>query len=124
MQRENFNDLLAFLALARNEASLRSGGPRVPELDWKSYRETGPDNTVSGSTTNGGSVLLGKMTVRRTLKSWTIIRGSKMKKNGMRPVPPGEILNEDVFETAGPHGKRALEGDRGAAQPDHGDSEG
>src|SRR6266436_5964178 len=84
-----------------NEASLRSGGPRVPELDWKSYRETGPDNTVSGSTTNGGSVLLGKMTVRRTLKSWTIIRGSKMKKNGMRPVPPGEILNEEFLKPLG-----------------------
>jgi hypothetical protein len=49
------------------------------EIDWKSYRETGPDNTVFGSTSNGGSVLLGKMTVRMTLKSWTIIEGDKMK---------------------------------------------
>ena len=46
-----------------------------------------------------------------------------MKKNGMRPVPPGEILNEEFLKPlAG--GKRAREGDRGAAQPDHGDSEG
>ena len=48
--------------------------PPVPEVDWRNYRETGPDNTVSGSTTDGGSVLLGKMTVRMTLKSWTIIK--------------------------------------------------
>ena len=33
-----------------------------------------PDNTVSGSTTNGESVLRGKVTVRMTLKSWTIIK--------------------------------------------------
>ena len=39
-----------------------------PEIDWKSCRETGPDNTVSGSTINGGSVLPGKTTVRMTLK--------------------------------------------------------
>ena len=89
MPRENCNDLLAFLAVARERSFTSKRWPTVPEIDWKSYRETGPDNTVSGSTTNGGSVLLGKMTVR--MKSWTIIKGSKMKKNGMRPVPPGEI---------------------------------
>jgi antitoxin HigA-1 len=32
-----------------------------------------------------------------------------MKKNGMRPVPPGEILNEEFFETAGSDSKRARE---------------
>jgi len=36
-----------------------------------------------------------------TLKSWTIIKGSKMKKNGMRPVPPGEILNEEFLKPLG-----------------------
>jgi plasmid maintenance system killer protein len=46
----------------------------TPGNNWKSYRETGPDNTVSGSMTNGGSVLLGKMTVRMTSKLWTIIK--------------------------------------------------
>jgi hypothetical protein len=45
-----------------------------------------------------------------------------MKKNGMRPDPPGEILNEEFLKPLGPDGKRAREGDRGAAQPDHGDS--
>ncbi len=32
----------------------------------------------------------------------------------MRPVPPGENSQRGVFETAGPDGKRAREGDRGA----------
>ena len=36
--------------------------------------ETTPDNTASGSTTNGGSVLLGKMMVRMTLRLSTITR--------------------------------------------------
>jgi hypothetical protein len=45
-----------------------------PRIDWRNYRETAPGNTVSGSTTNGGFVLRGKMTVRTTLKSWTIIK--------------------------------------------------
>jgi len=101
MQGENCNDLLAFLAVARERSFTSKRWPTVPELDWKSYRETKPDNAVSGSTTNGGSVLLGKMTDRMTLKSWTIIRGSKMKKNGMRPVPPGEILNEEFLKPLG-----------------------
>jgi plasmid maintenance system killer protein len=39
-----------------------------PEIDWKSCRETGPDNTVSGSAVNVGSALIGKTTVRMTLK--------------------------------------------------------
>jgi hypothetical protein len=40
-------------------------------------------------------------------------------------LPPShKSLNEKFFETAGPHGKRVREGDRGAAQPNHGDSEG
>lgn len=39
-----------------------------PGSRLESYRETGPDNTVSGSTTNGGSVLLGKTTARMTSK--------------------------------------------------------
>ena len=38
-----------------------------------------------------------------------------MKKNGMRPVPPGEILHEEFSETVGADGKRAREGDRGGA---------
>jgi hypothetical protein len=40
-----------------------SPGNRLEKLS-----ETEPDNTVSGSTTNGGSVLPGKTTVRMTLK--------------------------------------------------------
>ena len=39
-----------------------------PGTDWKSYRERETDNTVSGSTTNGESVLFGKTTVRMTSK--------------------------------------------------------
>jgi hypothetical protein len=45
-----------------------------PEIDWRSYPGTGPANTASGLTSNGESVLLGKMTVRMTSKSWTIIK--------------------------------------------------
>lgn len=44
-----------------------------------------------------------------------------MKKNGMRPVPPGEVLNEEFLKPLGLDGKRAREGDRGAAQPDNSD---
>lgn len=44
----------------------------IPEINWKNYRETGLDNTVSGSTINGGSALLGRSTVPMTWKSWTI----------------------------------------------------
>jgi plasmid maintenance system killer protein len=40
----------------------------------ESCPETERDNTVSGSTTNGGSALRGKMTVHMTLKSWIIIK--------------------------------------------------
>jgi hypothetical protein len=40
----------------------------------ENYRETGPGNTVSGSTANGGFVLFGKTTVRMTSKLWTIIK--------------------------------------------------
>jgi plasmid maintenance system antidote protein VapI len=45
-----------------------------------------------------------------------------MKKNGMRPVPPGEILNEEFLKPLG-DGKRAREADRMPTQPAHGDSE-
>ena len=38
-----------------------------------------------------------------------------MKKNGMRPVPPGEVLNEEFLKPLGLDGKRARKGDRGAA---------
>ena len=38
-----------------------------------------------------------------------------MKKNGMRPVPPGEVLSEEFLKPLGLDGKRAREGDRGAA---------
>ena len=41
----------------------------------------------------------------------------------MRPVPPGEILNEEFLKTARTDGQRSREGDRGAAEPDHSDSE-
>ena len=44
--------------------------------------------------------------------------------NGMRPVPPGEILNEEFLKPLGLTANALREGDRGAAQPDHGDSEG
>jgi proteic killer suppression protein len=48
-----------------------SPGNRLEKL---SADRAGQYSTVSGSTTNGGSVLFGKMTVRMTLKSWTIIK--------------------------------------------------
>ena len=46
-----------------------------------------------------------------------------MKKNGMRPVPPGEILNEEFLKPLGLTAN-ALAKAIGVPQPDHGDSEG
>ena len=38
------------------------------------------------------------MAIRSTLKWGTVMISNKMKKNGMRPVPPGEILNEEFLK--------------------------
>ena len=46
-----------------------SPGNRLEKLSGEE-----PDNTVSASMTNGRFALRGKMTVRMTLKSWTIIK--------------------------------------------------
>ncbi len=46
-----------------------------------------------------------------------------MKKNGMRPVPPGEILNEEFLKPLGLTANALAKAIGGAAQPDHGDSE-
>jgi addiction module HigA family antidote len=41
------------------------------------------------------------MTGRRTWKSWTTIEVSKVSKNGMRPVHPGEVLREEFMVPLG-----------------------
>ncbi len=46
-----------------------------------------------------------------------------MKKNGMRPVPPGEILSEEFLKPLGLTANALAKAIGGAAQPDHGDSE-
>jgi hypothetical protein len=59
------------------------------------------------------------MMVRITLKLWT----NEMKKNGMPPVPPGEILNEEYLKPLGLTANALAKANRGAAQPDYGDSQ-
>jgi hypothetical protein len=47
------------LVILDNAVELATSPP-VQEIDWRSCRETGLVNTVSGSTTNGGFVLRGR----------------------------------------------------------------
>jgi plasmid maintenance system antidote protein VapI len=47
-----------------------------------------------------------------------------MKKNGMRPVPPREILNQEFLQSLGLTANALAKAIGLRPQPDHGDSEG
>jgi plasmid maintenance system antidote protein VapI len=47
-----------------------------------------------------------------------------MKKNGMRPVPPGEILNEEFLKPLGLTANAPAKAIGVPDKPNHGDSEG
>jgi plasmid maintenance system killer protein len=104
---DNVRQFSSFKKAAERKLVMLNSAVKLGDLaasrgnSWKSCQETGPDNTVSGSTTDGGSVLIGKMTVRTTWNRRLSLRSNKMNKNGMRPVPPGEILNEEFLKPLG-----------------------
>ena len=77
---ENVRQFASFKKLAERKLVMLDSAVTLATLAaspgnrLENYRETGPGSTVSGSTTNGGFVLLGEMTVRMTSELWTIIK--------------------------------------------------
>jgi addiction module HigA family antidote len=70
--------------------------------DSRRWRGIARVNTASGSMINSVFAFAGRLKVRPTLRLWTTTEGnSDMFKNGMRPVHPGEVLQEDFLKPLG-----------------------
>jgi hypothetical protein len=54
---------------------------------------------------------------------WLSFSSNKMTKNGMRPLPPGEIPNEDFLKPPGLTASALAKAIGGAAQPNRGATE-
>jgi len=69
---------------------------------WRHSRETGRDNTVSGSTGTTVSVLPGLEKMLRMWKSWIIIeKGSDQMTNYIQTPKISEILSEEFMQPLG-----------------------
>src|SRR5665811_1182322 len=69
----------------------------LPATDWKHSAETGPDNTASASTSNGGSASSGPTPDPPTSRSWTTTEEVPTMTT-ITPIHPGEILMEEFLE--------------------------
>src|SRR5450759_2389987 len=69
----------------------------LPATDWKHSAATGPDNTASGSTSNGGSASPGPTPDPPTSRSSTTTE-EVPPMTTITPIHPGEILMEEFLE--------------------------